>query len=293
MSDKKFGFIFLVNTLLGSGFFLLPGLAASAGSGGYLIPLLALPVLLYAVLFLYDFSLLPFKGKLKSLLKAAYSILCIILASCAMALASLICIDVMLPGTSHLLLVAAFSVVVFFATSCKNSVQGLNRLFFICLAVLLTAMLMPLGELKLERLTPTLQSPATALASILPFFSGIITVPYLARKGALKPRITGALVFSTVAYCLLCAICIGVLGHSCVSSEKYSLYITMKSGEGLLDARMLLASTAFSLVLLKPSVNLAYTAIDSIGNTRYMRLITVVCIFLLATVLESIIGAAF
>ncbi|MBR3750360.1 MAG: hypothetical protein IKK58_01170 [Clostridia bacterium] len=293
MSENKFGFVFLVNTLLGSGFFLLPGLAAGAGSGGYLIPLLGMPVIMYAVLLLYELSMLDFKGKLKTALKVIYSVICIVAASCAMALASLICIDVMLPGTSHVLLVGAFSLVIFIATGSKNSIQGLNRVFFLCLAVLLLSMLMTLGEIRPQRLAPTVRSPMSTLASVAPFFAGIIAVPYLARRGAKKRRITGAVVFSCIAYAALCAISIGVLGYECVSGEKYSLYVTIKSGELLLDARMLLASTAFSLVLLKPSVNLAYTAIDTLGSGKWMRAVMVLSMFILATVLESLIGAAF
>ena len=292
MSEKKFGFIFIVNTVLGSGFFLLPGLVAGAGSGGYLIPLFAIPVLLYAVLFMYGLAKLNYPQKLKTVLKTVYSILCIILAAAAMALAALICIDIMLPGVSPVLLLIAFALVIYLATASKNSIRGLNLLFFICLIFLTCMLFLTLNEIKLNRLEATVISPISTLYSILPFFAGLITVPFIARRGVTKPRVTGAVIFCCICYFIICLICIGVLGSKCVGSEKYALYIAVKSGDALLEMRILLASAAFSLVLLKPSVNLSYTALECAGGKRkWMRPLIISAILVLSIVFEGTVGA--
>ena len=294
MSDKKFGFIFIVNTVLGGGFFLVPGLVAGAGSGGYLIPLLAIPVLMYAVLIMLELSRISYTEKIKTVLKTVYSILCIILAAVAMALAALICIDIMLPGVSPILLLIAFSIVIYLATASNNAIRGLKLLFFICLIFLTVILLLTVNEIKLERLEPILISPISSFASILPFFAGLITVPFVARRGGTRPRITGALIFSCICYALICFICIGVLGSQCVASEKYALYIAVKSGELLLDVRMLLASAAFSLVLLKPSVNLAYTAMECTGGkSKWMRPVITLAMLVLSIALEGTVGSIF
>ena len=50
MKEHGAGFFSLFGTLLGSGIFLVPSLAARAGSGGWLVPVTVLPLLAAVVL---------------------------------------------------------------------------------------------------------------------------------------------------------------------------------------------------------------------------------------------------
>ncbi len=290
MNNNNPSFIFLFNTLLGSGLFLLPGLAAGAGSGGYLIPIMALPVLLYGFLTAYNIAFIPFDKKLKTVLKWLYCALCAAVASVAVALCALLCRDIILPDASPTALIAALVLVIYFAIASKNSINGLNTVFFICFALVIISMLFSITEFKSDRLSFKLYSPISSLAAILPFFSGLITVPFLAKNKARKQSMCGALVLSCIVYALLTALLIGTLGQSLAAKEKYSMYITLKSGQTLLDVRLLIASIAFSVVLIKPAANLAYVAVNTVTYKKWLRPAVLILVFTLSLMLEKIIG---
>lgn len=288
---KVSGFIFLFNTLVGSGLFLLPGILSGAGGGGYLIPIMALPVLLYAFFFIYYISEINFPKGIKSTLKWLYCAICTVASAAAIALCALLCRDIILPDTSATLLIAAFVFTLYLATASQHCINGLNAVFFICFILIIICMLFSLTEFKAERLTLELNSPISTFAAIIPFFAGLITVPHLAKSKARRQSMCGAVVLACIIYALLTALCIGTLGQ--LAKEKYSMYITLKSGESLLDIRLLIASIAFSLSLIKPAVNLTYAAISTFPDKKWLRPSVMAIIFILALILEKVIGSLF
>lgn len=288
---KTSGFIFLFNTLIGSGLFLLPGIASGAGGGGYLIPIMALPVLLYAYLFIYYISKADLPRGIKTVLKWLYCAACTVASAAAIALCALLCRDIILPDASAALLIAAFVFTLYLATASQHCINGLNSVFFICFILIIICMLFSLTEFKLERLTLELSSPINALFAILPFFAGLITVPHLAKSKARRQSMCGAVVLACIIYALLTALCIGTLGQ--LAREKYSMYITLKSGESLLDIRLLIASIAFSLSLIKPAINLTYAATSTLPDKRWLKPAVMAVIFIFALILEKVIGSLF
>ena len=294
MTENKTGFLSLLNTLAGSGIFLLPAAAARAGSGGYLIPLLALPVLMYAFLFLYHISLLKVPRAAASAVRAVYALICAFLAACALSLASALCTQLMLPGVNPLFLLAALCAVLYLCIASRHTVNGLNLMFFIFLAILLLLLPLGLSGARAERLAPRLNGSAAVFAAILPFFSGMATVPALAAQGADKRSLSLAVCLACLLYAGITAVCISVLGPATAEQGSYAVLITLKSGTALLSLRMLLASLAFSLTLLKPAVNLANSALFAarrLTDGKWLRPVLCAAIFALSLCMRGMISA--
>ena len=183
MKEHGAGFFSLFGTLLGSGIFLVPSLAARAGSGGWLVPVTVLPLLAAVFLFLYHASLVRLPYTLMQCLRVAYAVLCAFLAACALCLASVLCRDLMLPGAETVLLIAVSAGVLYLCIATEHTVCGLNIMFFACLAVITLMQLLSLTQGRTDRLSASLSEPLEAGLGMLPFFSGIMTVPALARRG--------------------------------------------------------------------------------------------------------------
>lgn len=286
MKEHGAGFFSLFGTLLGSGIFLVPSLAARAGSGGWLVPVTVLPLLAAVFLFLYHASLVRLPYTLMQCLRVAYAVLCAFLAACALCLASVLCRDLMLPGAEPVLLIAVSAGVLYLCIATEHTVCGLNIMFFACLAVITLMQLLSLTQGRTDRLSASLSEPLEAGLGMLPFFSGIMTVPALARRGVKKRSMLLALVLSCAVYALITAICIAVLGDKACAGESYAALTVLKSGTVLLNMRLFFASISFSLVMLKPAVNLGWAALvsaEEVIKSKWLR--PGICAFVLAAAL--------
>lgn len=170
MKEHGAGFFSLFGTLLGSGIFLVPSLAARAGSGGWLVPVTVLPLLAAVFLFLYHASLVRLPYTLMQCLRVAYAVLCAFLAACALCLASVLCRDLMLPGAETVLLIAVSAGVLYLCIATEHTVCGLNIMFFACLAVITLMQLLSLTQGRTDRLSASLSEPLEAGLGMLPFF---------------------------------------------------------------------------------------------------------------------------
>ena len=282
MKEHGAGFFSLFGTLLGSGIFLVPSLAARAGSGGWLVPVTVLPLLAAVFLFLYHASLVRLPYTLMQCLRVAYAVLC----ACALCLASVLCRDLMLPGAEPVLLIAVSAGVLYLCIATEHTVCGLNIMFFACLAVITLMQLLSLTQGRTDRLSASLSEPLEAGLGMLPFFSGIMTVPALARRGVKKRSMLLALVLSCAVYALITAVCIAVLGDKACAGESYAALTVLKSGTVLLNMRLFFASISFSLVMLKPAVNLGWAALvsaEEVIKSKWLR--PGICAFVLAAAL--------
>lgn len=296
MDKSRFCYFSLVNTLVGAGIFLLPTQLAKDGVGGYLTPLLALPLLM-AIMMLF-FYLSRIQGKslgfrvLQTITRCVYLVACICLCAIAICLACATAVEILVPRMSPVVLLIILSLVLYLCIKTKNSVQGLNFTFFLCFILIIIMYLLCIPQARSENITLTMPSGIVGLPSLLFFFSGLIITPTLAQEGtSLKPFIL-ALITAAVMYCGITALSIAALGTNTVASERHASLTVFRSGTLMLDVHLLIASIAFNLVLLKPAINLGYSAVCTMAQLVQKKWITPFlcgCILVLALVFYNVI----
>ena len=118
--------------------------------------------------------------------------------------------------------------------------------------------------------------------------------PALAAQGADKRSLSLAVCLACLLYAGITAVCISVLGPAAAAQGSYAVLITLKSGTALLSLRMLLASLAFYLTLLKPAVNLANSALLTarrLTDGKWLRPVLCAAIFALSLCVRGMISA--
>lgn len=281
---RQLGYI-MVNTLIGSGVYVLPGLLAKgAGHDGWLLTLAAAVLPVIYTLLICTFlkrSGRSFADTMKEMMgPAGWAVraLYVLMLSgfCVVALktmSELIGAN-MLPTTPVIVIQAVIMLCVIYIISKGAKVAArVNVVLFICFLLLGLAFLLSIDKADFRNLLPMAdisnwKDPAQAIFTALSFFIGLevlyVFYPAVEDKNRGRGHAVLGVITAGAGFAVINFVCVLVFGEYMLSDMGYSTMLLLRSSTNGLFVRLFFTLLFFNLMLIKPLINCGLAAGETI-----------------------------
>lgn len=284
VNGRQLGYI-IINTLIGSGVYVLPGLLAKgAGHDGWLLTLIITVIpIIYTILicaFLkraqmsFADAMKDMMGKAGWAVKAFYAIMLTVFCIVALKTMSELIGTNMLPRTPNIIIEIMMMLCVLYAASKGMKVVGrINIVLFICFICLALAFILSIDKADFRNIMPIADwrgwdNPLHAVFTALSFFIGleVLYTYYPSVKDKKRGRnyaLIGVLA-SGISFAIINFACVLVFGEYMLSDIGYSSMLLLRSSTNGLFIRLFLTLLFFNLMLIKPLINCGFAASSTI-----------------------------
>ncbi|GEM_PF-1313043 len=280
VNGRQLGYI-IINTLMGSGVYLLPSLLSnSAGHDGWLLAILGTAVpIIYTILICAFFkrSQMSFKdtaqdmmGKAGWAVRALYAIMLTLFCIIALKTMSELIGTNMLPRTPNIIIEAIIMLCVLYAASKGMKVIGrINVVLFVCFICLALAFILSVDKADFRNVLPIADykkwdNPVYAILAVMSFFIGLEVLytfyPTVKNKDRGRNYAVIGVLASGIGFGIINFVCVLVFGEYMLSDMGYSSLLLLRSSTNGLFIRLFLTLLFFNLMLIKPLLNCGFAA---------------------------------
>lgn len=284
VNGRQLGYI-IINTLIGSGVYVLPGLLAKgAGHDGWLLTLVITVIPIIYTLLICAFlkraqmsfadAMKDMMGKAGWVARAFYALMLTVFCVVALKTMGELIGTNMLPRTPNIIIEVIIMLCVLYAASKGMKVIGrINIVLFICFICLALAFLLSIDKADFRNILPIADvegwtNPIYAVLAAMSFFIGleVLYTFYPSVKNKTRGRnyaVIGVLA-SGAGFAVINFACVIVFGEYMLSDIGYSSMLLLRSSTNGLFIRLFLTLLFFNLMLIKPLINCGFAASSTI-----------------------------
>ena len=284
VNGRQLGYI-IINTLIGSGVYVLPGLLAKgAGHDGWLLTLLITLIPIIYTLLICTFlkrsersfadAMKDMMGKAGWIVRALYALMLTLFCIVALKTMSELIGTNMLPRTPNIIIEAVMMLCVLYAASKGMKVIGrINIVLFVCFICLAAAFILSIDKADFRNVLPISDlsgwnDPVYAVFAAMSFFIGLEVLytfhPSVKNKDRGRNYAVLGVLASGVGFAVINFACVLVFGEYMLSDIGYSSMLLLRSSTNGLFIRLFFTLLFFNLMLIKPLINCGYAASSAI-----------------------------